>query len=361
MRDSQQGDCVLVEEWLDNFGAELLKLDFPVLEPLLSLLLAGQLQVFGCELRGVVCASGGNRAHRSIHKLLAGCSMLDSRPKPSRAPGMLDARPKPSRAPGMRNSRPKPSRAAPESSRLGESAESSGSSAGPDIDASGAQRDVRAQASFFSDVVQKWRGRILCDHDCTEDHVMFESLLQFLEGVGNMFCSMGVSLREKYSLHRYCIDRTAYSAAALRRAWLLSGVTKLDHLLKDVVLRSMELVMPADQAQTLRVAFEEKSVVAPSAGTISRHRLRIDCSFMLCFRGVSAQRTQRGVARYLLFESSPSEYDWEMVERYEKDTLNIAEGPPPVPMLVMRATSAMTRCRSLVTSWLAFLATTCVC
>lgn len=201
------------------------------------------------------------------------------------------------------------------------------------------QRDLRAEALYFSDLLRRWRGRIFAggSEDQDHDHVMFESMLQFLDRVGNMCSAMGASFLEKASLSRFRVDGQAYSAAALLRSWLLAGVTKSDRLLKDAVLRAVQLVMPAGGADMLRSAFEKKTMVLPSASTMSRHRLRIDCAFMLYIRNLVGKRTKAGAVRYLLYDSSPSEYDWEMMEWSEIQAEHIVEAAGILKKLLRKA------------------------
>ena len=274
--------CVVsARAWLQSLGLCEMAVSDVLLtapDPLLSLVLHKQWDVFALSISRDIVSQPTVRIGSGFHVLLAGLELKHTT-KRMRGSGV-----------GV------------SSSDGGTGEPGCSGDSGPPV-----ERDLNAEVAQCMQFVRKWH------RDSGIDSIEAESCLQVLQRVAEM-AAPRFSLGIKQHMRNTRTDAYAYSATGLLRAWLLTGVAKSEQTLTQTILRVAELILPHEQVVSIKSAFARKVLSVPSSSTLSRNRMRIDVAFMLYMRSMLSSRdSQDGPClRYILYDSSPSHHDWEM-------------------------------------------------
>ena len=118
-----------------------------------------------------------------------------------------------------------------------------------------------------------------------------------------------------------------------RPAFMISAITLCFELrssasMRRVMEKTVRLLSPSWSA-ALQDLFRSMHCIAPSAGTLSKHRLMLDAAYMLFMRDEHQQMLLGDTAFYNMLDSSPQgRYNYEIFEYtalHENDLVNCME------------------------------------
>ncbi len=206
------GNTVTVGQWLQDVGAELVPLDIGLPDPLLRLLQLGVWQTVGLALRGFQPAdrAASRSKVRAIHVLCEGTSF------PEGSQG----------------------RARERDSEADDAEEETAGAAG----GLAKEMSLCEGSEYCADCVREWHRQLRArapvgPESADELDVCVESVLVWLRKVEAMFDHRVEDVGLVSLSKRLRVDRRAYDAVYLLRAWELSGLARSDRNLQEVIVR----------------------------------------------------------------------------------------------------------------------------